>query len=102
MNGQNDSRPRWLRILSGWCFAIILGCFLTAFALDSRYVNNPLSPVPSEGKVYPHPIKLHGTVYLSESEEAPYRWLFWIGAMAAALLLVTLCVKPPGDGKGSN
>jgi hypothetical protein len=67
---------RWLQTASWLCFGIAIVSLLLSLGLDSRYLGNPQSP--SASHIFPHDIKGTGTVYLTESEEEPYRWLLWI------------------------
>lgn len=56
-------------------FGIIFVCMFAMFALDARYANNPQTPNEAIGRVFEHPIRLRGHVYLTASEYAPYLWL---------------------------
>lgn len=61
------------------CVLVLMACIGTAFVMDANYRNSPRIPDVASGRIYDHQLKGIGTVYLTESEERPYRLLFWIG-----------------------
>ena len=66
-----------------WVFAgIAFLCFMGMFALDSIYASNPKTPDESISRIYSRVIAFNGTVYLTDSEYWPYRWLIRLAAFS--------------------
>ena len=54
------------------CLVLFLACFFSQILLDAHYLeNNPRSPRPDEGRIYPQYIKVSygATVYLTNDEK---------------------------------
>ena len=58
------------------------------FLIESHYANSPLVPDPATGRTIPVPIRLHGTVYLTASENLLRAALIGVTGACAVLIVV--------------
>ncbi len=75
-------------------FAIICLCMFAMYVLDAKYANNPQIPNAAVGRVFEHPIRYHGQVYLTASEYAGYRWLTRILIASGVSIVLLHAVDP--------
>jgi len=47
---------------------------------------------PSTGRIWPHGIRGHGTIWLTSSEQRPYFYIFGIMAVAGAVIIILYVV----------
>jgi hypothetical protein len=88
MRSVADTIERLKAPLTGILSAVIFVCLLAGFVLDGKYSKYPQLPDVKSGRTIAHSIKWHGDVYLTESEYAPYKWIWRVVGASAVLILV--------------
>jgi hypothetical protein len=83
-------RPNLQQMMFG---LLIIGALNVSgmFLIESHYANNPQVPDPAIGRTIPVPIRLHGVVYLTPSENLPRAWCIGIleGCVVSIIALWT-------------